>query len=141
MGRTCVALHAKLWLVRPLGFRIDEKSVRRAGLDYWHHLNLQIVDCWDDLLSEAERCHNAPPTMWMFTKTGKRDFREPQISRGDWLVFGSETSGLPSRLLQQTERNLRIPTFEEVRSLNLASSVAVAGYQAANQIELFGKET
>ena len=144
IGRTCVALHAKLWLVRPLGFRTDEKALRRAGLDYWKHLNWQVVDDWDDLLLHADKVNHAagsqPYRMWMFTKKATRDFRDCQMQRGDWLVFGRETSGLPESLLGDPQRNLRIPTFDEVRSLNLASSVAVAGYQAATQIRLFSTD-
>lgn len=144
IGRTCVALNAKLWLVRPLGFRTDEKALRRAGLDYWQHLNWQVVDNWADLQDNATKVNEAAGStayrMWMFTKTATRDYRDCQMQHGDWLVFGCETSGLPASLLGDPERNLRIPTFEKVRSLNLSSAVAVAGYQAATQINLFAKD-
>lgn len=140
IGRTCVALHAKLWLVRPLGFQTDEKALRRAGLDYWQHLNWHVVNDWSELLKEAELAGVSSKRMWMFTRTAERDYRDCQMSRGDWLVFGSETSGLPPSLLQSPRQNLRIPTFEKVRSLNLASAVAVAGYEAARQIRLFVPE-
>lgn len=139
-----MALRAKLWLVRPLGFRTDEKALRRAGLDYWKHLNWQVVNDWQVLLSEADKvaedAGNGEHRMWMFTKTATRDYRHCGMKRGDWLVFGSETSGLPPKLLTDPQRNLRIPTFEKVRSLNLASAVAVAGYEAATQMKLFAQE-
>ena len=140
IGRTCLALHAKLWLVRPLGFRIDEKSLRRAGLDYWQHLNWQVVDDWDELQAAYADSPVTENRLWMFTRTAQRDFAQAEFRGGDWLVFGSETSGLPPSLLGDPGRNLRIPTFEQVRSLNLASAVAVAGYQAASQIRLFAEE-
>ncbi|MGI9517602.1 MAG: tRNA (cytidine(34)-2'-O)-methyltransferase [Pirellulaceae bacterium] len=133
IGRTCVALQAKLWLVRPLGFRIDERTLRRAGLDYWQYLQWQVADDWEQLQQEA----GEGPRMWMFTKTASEDFQQARYQKGDWLVFGSETSGLPPSLLEQPDRNLRIPTFANVRSLNLSSAVAVAGYEAARQIDLF----
>lgn len=140
IGRTCVALRAKLWLVRPLGFQIDEKALRRAGLDYWKHLNWQVVNDWQELQSEAAKLDSRPERSWMFTKTASRLYQDPVYRRGDWLVFGSETSGLPPSLLQDARQNIRIPTFEKVRSLNLASAVAVAGYEIASQIKLFAPE-
>jgi tRNA (cytidine/uridine-2'-O-)-methyltransferase len=140
VGRTCLALRAKLWLVRPLGFRTDDRTLRRAGLDYWQHLNWQVVRDWEELLGAYRQCHDGPDRMWMFSRTARRDFRDCRMQRGDWLVFGSETSGLPPRLLSEPRQNLRIPTFEKVRSLNLASAVAVAGYQLASQAGLFPAE-
>ena len=133
VGRTCVALSAKLWLVRPLGFRVDEKTLRRAGLDYWQHLEWAVVDHWAALLDEL-----APERIWFFSRFAKRDYSEVQYKLGDCLVFGSETAGLPPSLTStQPERVLRIPCHENVRSLNLASSVAVAGYEANRQFRLF----
>ncbi|TWT96106.1 tRNA (cytidine(34)-2'-O)-methyltransferase [Botrimarina colliarenosi] len=129
VGRTCVALGAKLWLVRPLGFQVDDRQLRRAGLDYWQHLEWEVVDDWEDLLQKL-------PTdrLWLFTKHGDRGFYEADYAAGDALVFGSESSGLPPSLIQQAEgRRLRIPTLPEVRSLNLSVSVALAGYEACRQ--------
>ena len=126
VGRTCVALGAKLWLVRPLGFRIDDYHLRRAGLDYWEHLDWRVVDDWQELRSEL-------PTdrLWMFTKRGDRDYLDADYRQGDALVFGRESSGLPQELLESAPgRRLRIPTSDKVRSLNLSNSVAVAGYEA-----------
>ncbi len=131
IGRTCVALEAKLWLVRPLGFRIDEKALRRAGLDYWQHLEWEAADDWDDLLV---RLSVEPDQFWYFSRFATKNYCEVQYGVGDCLVFGSETSGLPTRLTAPNQvRLLRIPVSENVRSLNLASAVAVAGYEAARQ--------
>ncbi|RIK87268.1 MAG: tRNA (uridine(34)/cytosine(34)/5-carboxymethylaminomethyluridine(34)-2'-O)-methyltransferase TrmL [Planctomycetota bacterium] len=129
VGRTCVAVGAKLWLVRPLGFRVDDYYLRRAGLDYWEHLQWQIADDW----SELARCLPID-RHWYFTKTARRAYTDPQFVEGDVFVFGRESQGLPPELLdRRPERCLRIPTRPEVRSLNLSNSVAVAMYEALRQ--------
>jgi len=129
VGRTCVAVGAKLWLVRPLGFRVDDYYLRRAGLDYWQHLAWQVVDDWENL--EA----NLPPGQhWYFSKKADRSYTEVTFAEGDALVFGCESRGLPEELLHcRRDRCLRIPTRPEVRSLNLSNSVAVAAYEAVRQ--------
>lgn len=126
VGRTCVAVGAKLWLVRPLGFRVDDYYLRRAGLDYWEHLAWEVVDDWEALVKQlpAER-------HWTFTKKASRLFTEAAFHPGDVLVFGSESRGLPDELLAANpDRNLRIPVRAQVRSLNLSNAVAVAVYEA-----------
>ncbi len=130
IGRTCAALGAKLWLVRPLGFRMDERHLRRAGLDYWQHLDWEAVDDWTAL---RQRLPDHEP--WLFTKTAQRLYTEAAFAPGDVLVFGSETQGLPPSLLDSAApRCLRIPMRPEVRSLNLACSVAIAAYEAQRQL-------
>ena len=125
VGRTCVAFEAKLWLVKPLGFQIDEKKLRRAGLDYWPELAFETADHWEDLTAKIGQTN-----FWMFTRFAERDFASTDFTESDTLVFGSETSGLPKHItLMDPNRNLRIPTSKYVRSLNLASSVAVAANQ------------
>ena len=129
VGRTCVALGAKLWLVRPLGFRVDDYYLRRAGLDYWQHLAWEVVDNWPALLEQlpAER-------HWYFTKKATRPYTEAPIQPDEVLIFGSESQGLPEDVLAANpDRNLRIPTRPEVRSLNLSNAVAVAAYEALRQ--------
>ena len=130
VGRTCVAVGAKLWLVRPLGFRVDDYYLRRAGLDYWEHLEWQVVDNWNDLQSALPGGHR-----WLFTKKAERSYLDAQFQPADVLVFGSESSGLPDSLLDAhpTDSRLRIPTRAEVRSLNLSNAVAVASYEALRQ--------
>lgn len=136
IGRTCVAIGAKLWLIRPLGFDISEKALRRAGLDYWQHLNWQVVDNWEHLLS-----HFSQPRLWLFTKTSQQMYTRVQFQRDDVLVFGRETAGLPPELLQQyADRKLGIPIRPQVRSLNLSCSVGVAAYEALRQIQLGAAE-
>jgi len=129
VGRTCVAVGAKLWLVRPLGFRVDDYYLRRAGLDYWEHLEWEVVDDWAALV---ERLPGA--RLWLFTKTAANEYTSVTYERGDVLVFGCESSGLPPSLLaEHRDRTLRIPIRPEVRSLNLSNSVAVALYEARRQ--------
>lgn len=135
VGRTCVALQAKLWLVKPLGFRTDEKTLRRAGLDYWQHLNWEVVDHWEHLRQQLptpnERC-------WYFSRFAERSFWDVELAEGDTFVFGCETSGLPKSLTAQyPEQLLRLPTTGAVRSINLSCSVAVCLFEAQRQ-KLYG---
>ncbi len=130
IGRSCVALRAKLWLVRPLGFRLDETRLRRAGLDYWEHLDWEAVESWDALVERlGERNY------WFFTKRGERVHTDARFQRGDALVFGSESQGLPDSLLEpMTDSALKIPIYGPVRSLNLACAVGIGMYEAQRQI-------
>ncbi len=129
VGRTCVALRAKLWLVRPLGFRIDDRHLRRAGLDYWQHLDWEAVDDWPALVARLAGCR-----LWYFTKHAARSYTEAAFAPDDGLVFGSESQGLPPSLVEShPDQCLRIPMAAEARSLNLAVSVAVAAFEAARR--------
>jgi tRNA (cytidine/uridine-2'-O-)-methyltransferase len=133
VGRTCVAVGAKLWLVRPLGFRIDDYYLRRAGLDYWEHLEWEIVDDWTALLERlGESAAGRQP--WFYTKTAERLYTSVSFQRADVLVFGSESGGLPPTMLETNrDRVLRIPTRSQVRSLNLSNAVAIVAYEALRQ--------
>jgi tRNA (cytidine/uridine-2'-O-)-methyltransferase len=142
IGRTCVALGAKLWLVRPFGFRLDDRHLRRAGLDYWQHLDWEAVDDWAALQARLPDAR-----YWFFTKHAAKLYTEATFVRGDVLVFGSESQGLPPSLTdaipasQDTARTmrdtcLRIPMADEARSLNLAVSVGIATYEARRQLEI-----
>jgi tRNA (cytidine/uridine-2'-O-)-methyltransferase len=129
IGRTCVAVGAKLWFVRPLGFRLDDRYLRRAGMDYWEHLDWEAVESWDEVQQRLPgRRH------WCLTKTAQRLVWDARFEPGDILLFGSETRGLPeSILLENRERNLKLPMLPEVRSLNLASTVNTVVYEAVRQ--------
>lgn len=128
-GRTCLAVGAKLWLVRPLGFRVDDYYLRRAGLDYWERLAWEVVDDWAALTAALPADRH-----WYFTKKATRSYTAVQFQPGDVLVFGCESRGLPDELLaERPERCLKIPIRPEVRSLNLSNSVAVAAYEALRQ--------
>ena len=129
IGRTCVAVGAKLWLIRPLGFRLDEKHVRRAGMDYWQYLDWEAVDSWEDV-------HDRLPdsNVWCLTKFATRLVWDADFQPGDILLFGSESRGLPDRIREkQPGRNLKLPMTELVRSLNLASTVNTVVYEAVRQ--------
>ncbi|MEX2175610.1 MAG: tRNA (cytidine(34)-2'-O)-methyltransferase [Pirellulaceae bacterium] len=134
IGRSCVAIGAKLWLVKPLGFRIDEKELRRAGLDYWPQLEWEAVENWGELAARlAEPL--AAGRIWLLTKTASRLYTDAAYAAGDVLVFGSESSGLPAELTQRyASQRLRVPMRQEVRSLNLSATAAVVMYEAVRQI-------
>lgn len=133
IGRTCVAVGAMLWLVRPLGFRLDDRHRRRAGLDYWDSLRWRAVDALDEVVEALGR-----DRLWSFTTRGSRPHTSAQFAPGDALIFGPESRGLPTRWLesQPVERLLRIAMRPEARSLNLANAAAVGVYEAVRQIGL-----
>lgn len=125
IGRTCVAVGAKLWLVKPLGFQIDEHSVRRAGVDYWKLLDLQLVDSIGEI-QQALPDRN----FWYFSRFARRSLWDAPIELGDAIVFGRESAGLPEEILDlDSPYAIRIPTTEEVRSLNLSNTAAIAVYE------------
>ncbi|MFN7894103.1 MAG: tRNA (cytidine(34)-2'-O)-methyltransferase [Pirellula sp.] len=130
IGRTCVALNAKLWIVKPTGFRMDEKQLLRAGLDYWQHLQWEAVDSWEHLLPVMDQNR-----AWFFTKFATRSYTTIAYQPSDWLVFGSETSGLPESIRTKFEAHcVSLPMIGPVRSLNLAVSVGIGVYEAYRQI-------
>jgi tRNA (cytidine/uridine-2'-O-)-methyltransferase len=132
VGRTCVAAGAALWLVRPLGFHIDDRHLRRAGLDYWPHLALRLVDRLDDVAD-----HFGPDRIWWFSTKAERPYTDADFRPGDALVFGPESRGLPASRVanaRATGRALRIPIRPEARSLNLSNSAAIALFEALRQI-------
>jgi tRNA (cytidine/uridine-2'-O-)-methyltransferase len=134
IGRSCVAIGAKLWLVKPLGFQINEKQLRRAGLDYWPHLEYETVENWAELAARLAAPISAG-RMWLFTKTTERLYTEVSYQAGDILLFGSESSGLPPELLSQyAAQTVRLPMRQQVRSLNLSAAAAAALYEAVRQI-------
>jgi tRNA (cytidine/uridine-2'-O-)-methyltransferase len=130
IGRLCVNTGATLHLIRPLGFDIDEKAVRRAGLDYWHKLDLKVWENLDEFFAhnpQRERCFFAT------TKTTTPYF-DHTFQAGDYLFFGSETAGLPSELLASLPHQcMTIPMTKEGRSLNLAISTGIILYEAIRQ--------
>jgi tRNA (cytidine/uridine-2'-O-)-methyltransferase len=131
IGRTCVAAGAMLWLVRPLGFHLDDRHLRRAGLDYWEHLSVRVVDRLDDIETALGR-----DRIWSFTTKAIRAYTDAAFRAGDGLLFGPESRGLPSRWLDaRPDRTLRIPIRQEARSLNLANAASVGVFEAVRQIE------
>lgn len=130
IGRTCVALGAKLWMVRPLGFHLDEKHLKRAAMDYWQYLDYEVVDDWAALLVRLPNRR-----MWFLSKHARRLVWDAELKNEDVFVFGSESSGLPREVLRpDDETSLTLPMRPEVRSLNLASTVNTVLYEATRQI-------
>lgn len=127
VGRTCVATNTPLHLVGPMGFSIDDKWVKRAGLDYWEHLDLTLHES----LRKFERSALSRKPMLLFSRFAKKSFWEAPFSTESVLVFGSETAGLPKSFLKKnSSRTYRIPISGPVRSLNLSTAVAVALFEA-----------
>jgi len=130
IGRLCVNIGATLHLVEPLGFNIDDKSLKRAGLDYWKDLDLKIWSSFDEFLRENPIRDNS------YLATTKTDnlYFDAKFKRGDYLIFGSETKGLREDiLLQNPSRCITIPMGDGGRSLNLAVSVGIVTYEALRQ--------
>ncbi len=129
IARTCAATGTSLHLVRPLGFSTDDKSLKRAGLDYWDLLDVFYYDSIDDFTAK-----NGTADMFFFTTKAKRTYTDIEYTRSSMLVFGSETTGLPEELLVRfPEQCCRIPMIGESRSLNLSNSAAIAVYEAMRQ--------
>ncbi|WP_337174108.1 tRNA (cytidine(34)-2'-O)-methyltransferase [Paludisphaera sp.] len=131
IGRTCVAVGAALWLVRPLGFLLDDRMVRRAGLDYWEHLDLRVVDSIDEVVAAL-----GVDRLWWFSTRADRPYTDAPFRHGDALVFGPESRGLPRRRIEAAgDRAVRIPMRPEARSLNLANATAVGLYEAVRRAD------
>lgn len=129
IARTCAATRSRLHLVKPLGFDISEKAVRRAGLDYWPMVDLKVYENLDHFFAV-----NPNPDLWLATTKAPRDYSQAQFAPDCWLMFGKETAGLPESLRQRYyERCIRIPMRPDARSLNLANSVAILTYEALRQ--------
>lgn len=132
IGRSCVAVGAKLWLVKPLGYSLDDRYLKRAGMDYWQFLDYEVVDDWDSLITKIPQ--QDQQRFWLFTKFATKLVWEAEFEKGDVLVFGSESKGLPDAIKDQhTDHCLKLPMHPEVRSLNLASCANTIMYEAVRQ--------
>lgn len=131
IGRTCVATGARLWLVRPLGFQLSDRHRRRAGLDYWDHLDWRAVDSFDQILEEF-----GPDRLWFLSTRAATPYTRATFQPGDGLVFGPESRGLPALWLSQHHaRALKIPIRPQARSLNLAVSAAIVLFEGLRQLD------
>lgn len=138
IGRTCVATACSLHLIRPLGFDTSEKECRRAGLDYWPRLNVREHDSWpafvDAHIAQSSGAAR-PPTTWLLTTKTDRSVFDARFSRGDCLVFGKESRGLPESVLSQfPDSRLALPMAVDERSLNLATAVCAVVYEGLRQL-------
>lgn len=135
IARTCAAIGAGLHLIRPLGFEISDRYLKRAGLDYWQYLDLTIYDDLTDFYSKNSGA------FYYFTTKGKHTHTSVRFEGEVYLFFGKETRGLPEELLRQNEeRALRLPMKRLIRSLNLSNSVAIAAYEVLRQWDFEGFE-
>jgi tRNA (cytidine/uridine-2'-O-)-methyltransferase len=131
IARLCVAAGAELHLVRPMGFVLSDRQLKRAAMDYWQRLKLTVHDDLEAFLKVVRQ-----ERMWMFSSGGERSYWEVKYSAGDWLVFGNETQGLPDGMLErQPDCVVRIPQVEGERCLNLSSAVGLGLYEAIRQIK------
>lgn len=129
IARTCACTGARLHLIRPLGFDISDRAVRRAGLDYWQYLDLSVYDSWDEFVGK-----NGDENLWLATTKAPRCYAEADLTGDVKLLLGKETAGLPESLRERyRERCIRIPMAGPVRSLNLANSAAILCYEALRQ--------
>lgn len=129
IARTCAAVGASLHLVKPMGFTVDDKKLKRAGLDYWHYLDITYYESLDDFLKQNEN-----EELFFFTTKAPRKYTDVTYPKRVFLVFGKETKGLPEPLLYANpERCVRIPMKDGLRSLNLSNSAAIAVYEALRQ--------
>lgn len=128
IARTCAATGARLHLIRPLGFNISEKAVRRAGLDYWDLLDITVYDNLDDFFSKNDGAY------YYFSTKAKHIHSDIKYPDKAYLFFGKETAGLPEKLLYENpDTTVRIPMISDARSLNLSNSVAIAVYEVLRQ--------
>ena len=134
IARTCAATGSVLHLIRPLGFDISEKAVRRAGLDYWHLVDVRVYDDLEDFFSK-----NDVRQLWCLSTKAPRSYTQAAFSDGCYLLFGKETKGLPEDFLE-THRQccIRLPMRAEARSLNLSNAVAITVYEALRQLDFPG---
>jgi tRNA (cytidine/uridine-2'-O-)-methyltransferase len=134
VGRLCAATQSHLHLIEPLGFRIDEHAVRRAGLDYWPLVDLNTHPNYAAAVAQV-RAQESAPRFWLFSGKAPRSYLEVEFRPGDALVFGKESCGLPEAMLAaDPDAQVGIPTLGAVRSLNLANAVAIALYEALRQV-------
>ena len=134
IGRTCVATGSRLHLIKPLGFSLDQKEIKRAGLDYWPRLDHIEYDSYEDFLEQ-----NGNPKVWMATTKAHRVYTDVSFGMDDYIMFGPESRGIPEEILVGCEPEcIRIPMLEEERSINLCNSVAIVLYEALRQNDFNG---
>lgn len=129
IARTCAATGASLHLVKPMGFTVDDKKLKRAGLDYWHMLDITYYEGLDDFFEK-----NKDGNFFFLTTKGRRIFTEVSFPKNTFILFGREDAGLPEELLKaHEETSLRIPMVDDARSLNLSNTAAIVAYEILRQ--------
>ena len=131
IGRTCVATGTKLHLIEPLGFLLNDKTIKRAGMDYWEHLDVTRYMNFAEFLEK-----NPNAKIFMATTKAKHVYTDVEYDEDCYIMFGKESAGIPEEILVENEENcIRIPMLEQIRSLNLSNSVAVVLYEALRQTD------
>ncbi len=137
IARTCAATRSRLHLIKPLGFDISDKAVKRAGLDYWHMVDLRVYENLDDFFQRT-----GAQDIWLATAKASRPYTEVRFQPDCYLLFGKESTGLPQALREQyAQRCIRIPIREGARCLNLSNSAAILAFEALRQWGFPGLET
>ena len=134
IGRTCVATNTRLHLIEPLGFKLNEKAVKRAGLDYWDKLDVTVYSDFQDFLDR-----NPGAKIYMATTKAPKTYTEVEYEPDCYIMFGKESAGIPEEILVEYEKScIRIPMGQDIRSLNLSNSVAIVLYEALRQNHFAG---
>ena len=134
IGRTCVATGTSLPLIKPLGFDISDKAVRRAGMDYWKELDLHVYENFEEFVEK-----NPGARIYMATTKARKAYTEVEYKGNDFIMFGKESAGIPEEILvKYEETSVRIPMIGEIRSLNLSNSVSIILYEALRQQDFEG---
>ena len=134
IGRTCVATGTSLHLIKPLGFDISDKAVRRAGMDYWKELDLHVYEDFEEFVEK-----NPGARIYMATTKARKAYTEVEYKGNDFIMFGKESAGIPEEMLVKYEdTSVRIPMIGEIRSLNLSNSVSIILYEALRQQDFEG---
>ncbi|MBO5032858.1 MAG: tRNA (cytidine(34)-2'-O)-methyltransferase [Lachnospiraceae bacterium] len=141
IGRTCVATGTRLHLIEPLGFRLTGKELRRAGMDYWEHLDVTRYMNFEEFV-EKNLAGNPKAKIWMATTKAKKVYTQAQFGPDDFIMFGKESAGIPEEILVDHENTcIRIPMLDKIRSLNLSNSVSIVLYEALRQQNFEGLQT
>lgn len=137
IGRTCVATGTGLHLIEPLGFRLDEKSIKRSGMDYWERLDVKRYMNYAEFQEK-----NPGAKIWFATTKAKQVYTDASFGPDDYIMFGKESGGIPEEILVENEKTcIRIPMMDQIRSLNLSNAVAVVLYEALRQNHFDGMQT
>lgn len=137
IARTCAATGSKLHIVKPMGFAIDDRKLKRAGLDYWHLLGVKYYDSLKDFFDKTRGGR-----YFFSTTKAQKKYTDIEFCDGDYILFGKETKGLPEKLLYENPQScIRIPMISEARSLNLSNAVAIVVYEALRQVGFFDLKT
>lgn len=137
ISRTCAVTHSKLHLIKPLGFSVEDRYLKRSGLDYWQFLDISYYENFEDFLDK-----NPNAKIFMATTKAKKIYTDVTYSENDFIMFGKESAGIPEEiLLKYKDTSVRIPMYDELRSLNLSNSVAIILYEALRQQNFRGLTT